>query len=252
MWSRSSAIWNAVGSRQAVGLEGVAKSLGALFPGEHHLVDGVGAGGCVLQQVGGIVPPTAHVDSLSLARGMVPHISIVCVATVAHKRVVAASLLPHVVQDEVGRAVVHISADGKRRRHGAGSLHIVTAWAREGAEIEATRGAQGVERATLGHGAAVEHHLAGVGVDQLKCGYLNVVVAEENRHLHVVGQIPQLVNADKRARRNCGHHEQHRQSQQHAPSQIKRLVLHIFIINFRAIEHSSNRTLDVASIIFNL
>ena len=108
-------VGDAVGAFQTVGLILVTEGSRALLPGEHHLVDGVGARGGVLQQVGRVVPAAAHVDALALLLGVVAHVGVLGVATVALERVEAAPLLTHVVEHKVGCTVPHPVVDGKYR-----------------------------------------------------------------------------------------------------------------------------------------
>ena len=106
-------VGNTVGALNAVSLEMVTECPGALLPGQHHLVDGVGARGGVLQQVGCVMPATAHVDALTLLVGVIAHVGILDVAAVALERVVSAPLLAHVVEHKVGRSVPHTIVDGE-------------------------------------------------------------------------------------------------------------------------------------------
>ena len=115
----------------------VGKHIGTLLIGKHHLVDSIGRGGGVLQQVGSIVPATAHIDVLAFLGGMILDVGILGVAAVALKRIVATPLLAHVIQHKVGRAVIDVAAYGHLRRGSLACLDVVIARSAEAGKIQA-------------------------------------------------------------------------------------------------------------------
>ena len=108
-------VGDAIGALQAIRLVMVTECRWALLPCQHHLVDGIGTRGGILQQVGGIMPTATHIDALPFLIGMITHIGILDVATVTLKRVEAATLLTHVIKDKVSSAVPHTAINRENR-----------------------------------------------------------------------------------------------------------------------------------------
>ena len=87
----------------------VRERLRIALVGEHHLVNGVGRGGCVLKAVRRVMPTTRHVKECTvLLRIRMPDDdSVLAVTAVFEERVPAAALLTHVVQHEIGRTIIN-------------------------------------------------------------------------------------------------------------------------------------------------
>lgn len=80
-----------------------------------------------MQVVGSIVPAAAHIDVLPGFCGVVHYVAVVYVATVFQERVVTATLLAHVVQQEVGCAVIDLRIDGEAWRNGFSRFQVICA-----------------------------------------------------------------------------------------------------------------------------
>ena len=86
------------------------------------------------------MPATAHVKMLPAFGGMVHDYGVFRVAAVLYEGVPPAALLPHVIEDEVGRSVVCVARNGEnigpdtpffqRNFHSVGALFF------EGGEVE--------------------------------------------------------------------------------------------------------------------
>ena len=129
-------VGDTVGAWQSGCIVEVTESFRVFLIGKHHLVDGICGSSGVLQIVGGIVPATADVDVLSCLGGVIQDIAVVHMATVFQERVVAATLLAHVVQQEVGGAVVHVVVDGEIGRNSFACFQVVSSRLIEVAEIQ--------------------------------------------------------------------------------------------------------------------
>lgn len=122
--------------RQSGCIVGIAECLGVFLVGKHHLVYGIGGSRGILQVVGSIVPAAAHIDVLSGFCGVVHYVAVVYVAAVFQEWVVTATLLAHVVQQEVGCAVIDLCIDGEARRNGFSRFQVICARFLKIAEIQ--------------------------------------------------------------------------------------------------------------------
>ena len=186
---------DAVGPLESVGLVMVTKGCRALLPGKHHLVDGVGTRGGILQQVGSIMPAAPHVDVLSLLVGVIAHVGILDVATVALERVKAAPLLTHVVEHKVGCAIPHAAVNRKYGRLDATCHDAVSALVMKVAEVQPARRLHLSPGSHLAGGGRAINRLARIGIHQFKLAHLHRLLTHEHGHLGRVGQVSQLVNA---------------------------------------------------------
>lgn len=144
------------------------RTIRILLIGKHHLVDGVGGSGGILQVVRSVVPTPANIYVFAGFGGMIYDITVVSMATVFQERVVAATLLPHVVQQIIGSAIVDVHIDGETGRDGFTRFQVINARLREIAEVQPT-GVFFTSHPTCGLGCIESiHHLFGKGVNQRK------------------------------------------------------------------------------------
>ena len=120
-------IGDAVCFRQSGCIVGIAECLGVFLVGKHHLVYGIGGSRGILQVVGSIVPAAAHIDVLPGFCGVVHYVAVVYVATVFQEWVVTATLLAHVVQQEVGCAVIYLRIDREAWRNCFSRFQVICA-----------------------------------------------------------------------------------------------------------------------------
>ena len=187
-------IGHAVFARQAIGPIAVGKSAGIPLPGEHHLIGGVGRGGGILQAVRGIVPTAAHVDEGAVLGGVTQDEAVLLMTGIANHGVPSASLLTHIVQDKVGRTVVRRVGDGKVGRPTCTCLYIIGTFAAQAAKVEAGRRLHPSHRPRHRDSLRAKGSLAGEGVHQTKFLQALRLLAHEDRHLGLPGQIAQLVD----------------------------------------------------------
>ena len=104
---------NPVAPREAVGFVIVRECRRTHHVGEHHLVDGVGGSRGVLQAVRSVMPSSDDIKMGAVLGGirMADYYSIMGVATVPERRIPPATLLPHVIEHEIGRTVIHSVID---------------------------------------------------------------------------------------------------------------------------------------------
>ena len=154
----------------------VAKRRRILLVGKHHLIDGVGCCGGVLQAVAGVVPTAAHVEELPGFGWVVDDVAVFLVAAVLEERVIAASLLAHVAQHIVGGAVVDSAVHRKHFAAGIAGFDVVGARCGELAEIEAECRLHFAVWRRSHHFVAGEGYFAGEGVDNFKRFHVGGIV----------------------------------------------------------------------------
>ena len=114
----------------------IAECFRVLQIGKHHLVNGIGRGCGILQIVGRVMPSSPDIDVLSGLCRMIHDKAVMYMATVFQEGVVTASLLAHVIQQEVGRSVVYPVVDGEVGRYCFSGFQIVGSGCIKGTEVQ--------------------------------------------------------------------------------------------------------------------
>ena len=191
-----------VASRSSVRKMIVRERLRVALVSEHHLVDGVRRGGCVLKAVRRVVPSSGHVKERAVLPGirMPDNDAVLPVAAVLEERIPSATLLTHVVQHEISRAVVHTSPHREGLRAGLAArgqhLDVISAAGLQSAEIQAAGCLHAPQDTSRSHGGGTESHLAGESVNQLKTIDLRSLITHEHRHFRRFRKVADLVDTD--------------------------------------------------------
>ncbi len=120
---------HSVGSRFSVCLISVRENALVLnpLPGEHHMVSSRCAGSLILKVIRRIVPASANIYPLSVPLRMVHDVAVQLMAESVRERVVAALLLPHVIEQNVGRSVIHVRPYLEDRRISSLESYVISA-----------------------------------------------------------------------------------------------------------------------------
>ena len=128
--------------------------------------------------------------------GMIHDVAILGMARVFEVGIVAAALLPHVPQNEVGGARIYFGSNAKTGRAHPGCPHIIAPLAVEAGKIEPTaRSECGIFPKGL-NAAAAEYDLVTQLFTQFKTTDLGCFLADEYSHFFVLREIAELVDAD--------------------------------------------------------
>ena len=161
-------VGDAVDATRAVSLETVTKYLRMSLIGKHELIDGIGAGCGVLQQVGGIMPSTTHIQMLPFFVGVIFNECIQGVTAVVLEWVESALLLTQVVQQEVGSAVIHPTINGKHWRQGLSHPDAISTDACKVAEVESASRFHILQRSCDPDRCTAIGNLARISIDEFK------------------------------------------------------------------------------------
>lgn len=134
--------------------------------------------GGILQQVGGIVPSSPHVEVLSFLCGVVLYYAVLLVTKVFYVWVPSAPLLTHVAQGEIGGAVIDLSVYREHVGAAVAYLNIIGALQVERAEAQTERGLHVAERSRGSDVVRREHHLVGESIS-----YLDVFTSGVSSHI---------------------------------------------------------------------
>ena len=187
-------VGNTVGTGKSGCIVGITERYRIFLIGKHHLVDGICGSSGVLQVIGSIVPAAADVYVLSCLGGVIQNIAVVYMATVFQERVVAATLLAHVVQQEVGGAVVHVVVDREIGRNGFARFQIISSRLVEITEIQSI-GTFHKSHLSGGFGGGEgTDGLSGESVYQCILLYVSRFFTHEYCHFYSLRQVAKLVN----------------------------------------------------------
>jgi hypothetical protein len=208
----------AVAPGPTVGLEPIGEGAGMIAIRHQEVGRRGGRRGHVLQVVGGIGPPAAHVHRVARTR-RIDDDAVAPVHRIAEHRVPSGPLLAHVVEQGIGTAVVDMRADPERGRSHAVRLHLVAAASAQRGEVEPIGLDTWPEAGRGARPLAIEPHDA-ARVDHAERGERDRRQRTGHRDLRTIGQIADLVDAQEqcavaRGCRTLQRHE-HEQGEDHA------------------------------------
>ena len=127
---------NTIRSLVSIRIIRVTECLRILLIGKKHLINGIGRSRGVLQIVGSIVPSATDIQALTCLGGMIDDISIMHMATVFRERIISATLLAHVVQQEISRTIIYLRINRETWRNRLSGLQIIHSRNREITEVQ--------------------------------------------------------------------------------------------------------------------
>ena len=123
------------------------------------------------------------------------NVSIVHMAAVFQERVVSASLLTHVSQQEISSAVIDLRIDGEVRRYRIASFEVISSRLFEIAEIQSASTLHVSPFPSVSYGRNGTLQFVCLGIEDLETLNICTFFTHKYGHLDALWQVAQLVDA---------------------------------------------------------